>query len=80
MPDTVTSADELKIENLFVDGDTRIITLKNPKATITSTEIAQLNALMQNSQIIIGDKWAGAFGRITSVTKVNTQRNKLDIG
>lgn len=79
MPDTLSSSDELKIENVFVDGDTRTITLKNPKATITSAEITTLNALMQSSQILIGDKWGGAYGRITSVKKISTQRQKLDI-
>lgn len=79
MADTITSSDELKIENLFVDGDTRTITLKNPKATIAASEIASLNAIMQNSQILVGDKWGGTFGRITSVNRVTTERKKLDI-
>lgn len=79
MADTISSAEELKIENLFVDGDTRTITLKNPKATITTAEITALNALMQNSQIILGDKWGGAFGRIASVKRVTTERTKLEV-
>lgn len=79
MADTLTSSQELKIENLFVDGDTRTITLKNPKAEIATSDIAALNALMQSSQILIGDKWGGAYGRITQVTRVNTDRQKLDL-
>lgn len=79
MPDTLSSSNELKIENLFVDGDTRTITLKNPKTTITSAEITALNAIMQSSQILIGDKWGGAFGRITSVKKVTKESQKLDL-
>jgi len=79
MPDTISSSDELKIENLFVDGDTRTITLKNPKTTITTSDIVALNAQMQSSQIIVGDKWGGAFGRITSVKKVSKETQKLDI-
>lgn len=79
MPDTLTSSQELKFNNAFVDGDTRIFTLKNPKETITTSQIQTLNALMQNKQIIIGDKWGGAFGRITEVTRVTTHRNKLDL-
>lgn len=79
MPDTITSSDELKINTVFVDGDTRIITLKNPKATIERSEIIALSALIQNSQVLIGDKWGGAFGKIDNVKKVTTQRQKLDI-
>lgn len=79
MADTIQSSQELKIENLFVDGDTRTITLKNPKSEITTAEITALNALMQSSQIIVGDKWGGTFGRITEVKRVTTKRQKLDI-
>ncbi len=79
MPDTLSSSNELKIDNLFVDGDTRTITLKNPKDTITPQEIIALNAQMQSSQIIVGDKWGGAFGRITSVKKVTKETKKLDL-
>lgn len=79
MADTIATSQELKIDNLFVDGDTRVITLKNPKDNIETSQITALNALMQNSQIIIGDKWGGTFGRITSVKKVTTTRQKLEI-
>ena len=79
MPDTLVSSEELKFENAFVDGDTRNFTLKNPKDTITTAQIETLNAYMQNKQIIIGDKWGGAFGRITQVTRITTNRDKLDL-
>lgn len=79
MPDTLVSSEELKFENVFVDGDTRNFTLKNPKANITTSQIQNLNAYMQSKQIIIGDKWGGAFGRITQVTRITTNRDKLDL-
>lgn len=68
----------LKIDNLFVDGDTRAITLKNPKDSISSAEITELNAFMQENNIIIGDKAEGTFGRITKVTRVT--KTTLNIG
>lgn len=79
MPDTLVSSEELKFENVFVDGDTRNFTLKNPKDTITTSQIQTLNAFMQNKQILVGDKWGGAFGRITQVTRITTRRDKLDL-
>lgn len=79
MADTQTNTESLKIEGLFVDGDTRTITLKNPKQNITTSEITQLQNFMQANNIIIGDRYAGTFGRIESVTRVTEQRTVLDL-
>lgn len=76
----ITSKTEynLRIDNLFVDGDTRAITLRNPKDTISAGEIADLNAFMQLNNVIIGDKAEGTFGRISKVTRITKQT--LNIG
>lgn len=77
-----TRTTELKIETLFVDGDTRTITLKNPKSTITTTEIQDLERLMLNGDgetLIIGDKYGGEFKKITKATRVTTVTSPLDI-
>lgn len=79
MADTQTNTESLKIEGLFVDGDTRTITLKNPKTEITSSEILNLQNFMQANNIIIGDRYSGTFGRIESVTRVTEQRTVLDL-
>lgn len=78
MADVITQTSELKIENLFVDGDTRIFTLKNPKPTLTSNDIATLSAYMQSNNSLISDKWGGNFGRITTATRINKTTRKLD--
>lgn len=78
MADTVSYSSTLKIENLFVDGDTRTITLKNPLNGITTTMITDLESFMRTNNIIIGDKYGGTFGRIQSVKKVNETRLNLD--
>lgn len=78
MADTVSYSSTLKIENLFVDGDTRTITLKNPLNGITTTIITDLESFMRTNNIIIGDKYGGTFGRIQSVKKVNETRINLD--
>lgn len=79
MADIRTNTESLKIEGLFVDGDTRTITLKNPKSEITSSEIIALQTFMQANNVIIGDRYAGTFGRIESVTRVTEQRTAIDL-
>lgn len=79
MADKITNTESLKIENLFVDGDTRTITLKNPKSEITTSDIQDLETFMQANSVIIGDRYAGTFGRIESVTRVTEQRTEIDL-
>lgn len=79
MADTVAYSNELKIEALFVDGDTRAMSLKNPKANIAQSDIAALNTFMQTNNIIVGDKYGGRFGRISQASKVNKSTVTLDI-
>lgn len=78
MADVSKTIESLKIDSLFVDGDTRILTLKNPKSNITTSEIQELQAFMREKNIIVGDKDNGTFGRINSVTRVSEQRTYLD--
>lgn len=79
MADIRTDTESLKIEGLFVDGDTRMITLKNPKPNITTSEIKELETFMQANNVIIGDRYSGTFGRIESVTRVTEQRTAIDL-
>lgn len=83
MADKTTTTEELKIENLFVDGDTRTITLKNPKENIATSEITALETLILNGtgeeSILIGDKYGSNFRRIEKVTKVKKRTTEWDI-
>lgn len=83
MADKVTTTNELKINNLFTDGDTRLITLKNPKATIETSEITALETLIKNgdgtASILIGDKYGSDFRRIQEVTRVSKTTHEYDI-
>ena len=79
MADITVTSSVLKIENLFVDGDTRTVTLKNPKATIAQSEIQSLDSYLRDNNLLIGDKWGGNFGRIVEVKKVTTTRKALDL-
>lgn len=79
MADTQTQNDELKIVAYFVDGDTRNITLKDPKADLTSTDIVNLQTWMQTNQPVIGDKMGAAFGKINKATVIRKTETQLDI-
>lgn len=82
MADQQTIEQELLIDNLFVDGDTRRITLKNPQEEIEAEAIADLNALILNggtSTLLIGDRTGSPFRRINKVTRRNTIKVKLDL-
>ncbi len=78
MADVSSTAETLKIENYFVDGDTRTITLKNPKQSITTSDIEELQTYMRTNNIIVGDKMAGTFGKISAVTRVSETKTYLD--
>lgn len=83
MANKITRAYDLKIENLFADSDTRIITLKNPKANIETSEITALEALIKNgtgeASILIGDKYGSDFARIQEVRRVTKITTEYDI-
>lgn len=79
MADTKTTTREMKIKMYFVDGDDRILTLKNPSSNLTSSDIENLQTWMQTNQPVVGDKMGAAFGKIISATKIETEEIVLDI-
>lgn len=83
MANKTTTTDELKIENLFTDGDTRTITLKNPKDTITTEEITALETLIKNgtgeASLLIGDKYGSDFKQIWEVRRIEKTTTEFDI-
>lgn len=79
MADTVSYSNELKIEALFVDGDTRTFNVKNPKTNIAQSDIGALNTFMQTNNILVGDKYGGRFGRISQAAKVNKTTVNVDL-
>lgn len=78
MADSIGESETLKFDFLFVDGDTRGLSLKNPKSTITTSDIEALQTFMRTNNIVIGDKAGGTFGRINAVTRINEHKVYLD--
>ena len=79
MADVTKTSRSLIIENVFVDGDTRSVTLKNPRSDISESQITDLNSFLQETNILIGDKDGATFGRIRKVTRRNSTTTYLDI-
>ena len=79
MADVATQTDELKIEFLFVDEDTRIQKIKNPKESLAKADIEELNAWLQANNIVIGDKNNATLARIRKASRVTTLKTELDL-
>lgn len=79
MADTTSQTREIKIETMFVDGDTRTFSIKDPRTDVSQSDIASLNAFMQDNNILIGDRYGGRFGKITTATTVDKTTTTLDL-
>lgn len=79
MADSISSAKTMRIDCLFIDGDSRAITLKNPKNNPTTEQFNELDSFMQAKNIIIGDRYGGRFGRIQKATVINKYTTTLDL-
>ena len=80
MADIVKSASLLNIECVFNDGDTRTITLKNPRSNVSSSDIESLESFMRTENIIIGDRDSSDFRKIKQAVRRNTTTTYLDLG
>ena len=77
--DTLKTSASLVIECVFNDGDTRTITLKNPRSDISSTDIENLDSFMIENHIIIGDRDSSDFRKIRKAAIRNTTTSYLDL-
>ena len=79
MADIIKTTNELKFELAFADGDTRIFRLRNPRSGSLETAIGEINSLILQNQLVIGDKAGGAFTGIYRVTRINRNSYILDL-
>lgn len=77
--DTITEAKTIQIEYAFVDGDTRINNIKNPKDNITSEEIAELNTFLRANNALVGDRYNSTFAQINYAKRVTKTTVNYDI-
>ncbi|MBR1645914.1 MAG: hypothetical protein IJ685_03955 [Selenomonadaceae bacterium] len=79
MADKFKQSQSLVIEIKFLDGDTRTITLRNPKSTITTSEIAEIETFLGTSNVLIGDRDSSDFSKIKRVVKRESSTTILDL-
>lgn len=77
--DTIKTSSTFSIECAFWDGDTRTITLRNPKNDISESDIENLESFIQENKIIIGDRDGSDFRKIIKAAKRNTTTTNLDL-
>ena len=80
MADTTKTASVLNIECSFLDGDTRTITLKNPRTGISASDIASLETFIQENNLVIGDRANSDFRKIKKAFIRHTTTTNLDLG
>lgn len=78
MADISYQTQTMKFDLLFVDGDTRALTVKNPKRNISTSDIEDLQTFMRTNNIVVGDRDGGTFGRIDAVTRITERKTELD--
>ncbi len=79
MADITKTTNKLSILTSYSDGDTRTITLDNPKASIAASEIDSLNAFIADNNLLIGDKSGANFTAITEARIIETTTKYLDL-
>lgn len=79
MADKITVTKELKLGAKFVDGDTRTLTLDNPKDNITATQINAVGAVIKSSNILLGDKTGADFLEFDTAKTCEKEKIDLDL-
>lgn len=79
MADTTKTTKNLKVDCDFVDGDTRAFNIKNPKSTVSASDITDLNTYMQVNGVLVGDKMSATFLRIAKASTITKTTVNLDI-
>lgn len=77
--DTITSGSDLKLVYEFIDGDTRITTLPNPRLNLTQNDLDTAMNELVTSQVFVGDKDGGAFDKFADNEVIQWTKTKLDL-
>lgn len=77
MADTVKAEGSVKWDLDFVDGDTRTVSLKNPKPDITLADIT--TAMSDYGTIFAGDKTGADYSGFSNPRKVEVTTRLLDL-
>lgn len=79
MADKIKNSYSLIIEVAFQDGDTRTLTIRNPRRDLSADDIEDLDNFMKENNILIGDRDGSDFKKI-KVAKIRSEaRTTLDL-
>lgn len=80
MADTLSSSYTLKFDYEFSDGDTRAVTLENPKLDLTLSDIETFETFLKNNSVVIGDKTGASFRGIGANPQIVTvNKRQIDL-
>lgn len=79
MADTIKTASEVKYNFNFFDGDTRLVTMDNPRSDLTASDVKQLGAWAKINNPIIGDKGGASCTGIGEAYTVKKTTTNLDL-
>lgn len=77
--DKVTTANELKLDFAFYDGDNRVVTLDNPRDDITVAQLLALGNTAKTTGALIGDKAGTACVGLRGAKTVSKTTTQLDL-
>lgn len=80
MADTVKGTSSMQLEFAFVDGDTRTVSIDDPKTSLNlGACAASIGAYVKEHNLLLGDKNAADSKGLKSARLVNQTTTKLDI-
>lgn len=78
MADIIKEKNVLSLEMEFADGDTRTLTIDNPKETLGAAAINSLASYAVNNKLIVGDKAGANFTRFKTAKVTHGTTTYLD--
>jgi len=77
MADTIKTSAELKWDLMFSDGDTRAVTLKNPRSSLALSDVSSV--MSAHGNVFIGDVNGAPYTGFTNARKINKTTRDLDL-
>lgn len=74
---TTSTTNNCNIGLAFFDGDTRTLTIPNPKSDLDKEDITDLETVIKTDNLILGDKANAGFSKITSAKKIQKDSVKI---
>ena len=79
MADVIKTRGTLQMVAEFADGDDRTLSVDNPRADVSASDINAVSTFAKNNSILLGDKEGANFTRIKTAKKVAQTTRYLDL-